>query len=140
MYKGEANVPLHMLSSFIRAGESLKIKGLEVSATKQLEADGSTSNSQPTTVLPTPSSLASLTPTSMPSVSAATSLSHIFNGSKEANATKKMSCFDQILGYIHSASFKPFEFCQHLKHQVSRTFALSYFCKNCHRTACNLGF
>lgn len=91
MYKGEANVPLHMLSSFIRAGESLKIKGLEVSATKQLEADGSTPNSQPTTVLPTPSSLASLTPTSIPTVSAATSLSNIFNGSKEATPSKKRS-------------------------------------------------
>ena len=91
MYKGEANVPLHMLSSFIRAGESLKIKGLEVSATKQLEADGTSSNNQITTTQPTPSSLASLTPTSLPAVSASTTLSNIFNGSKESTPSKKRS-------------------------------------------------
>jgi len=89
MYKGEANVPLHMLSSFIRAGESLKIKGLEVSATKQLDGDGSPAN--PPASQATPSSLASLTPTSLPSVSAATSLSNIFNGSKESTPSKKRS-------------------------------------------------
>merc|ERR1712156_1158403 len=83
------NVPLHMLSSFIRAGESLKIKGLEVSATKQLDGDGSPAN--PPASQTTPSSLASLTPTSLPSVSAATSLSNIFNGSKESTPSKKRS-------------------------------------------------
>ena len=91
MYKGEANVPLHMLSSFIRAGESLKIKGLEVSATKQLEGDGSSTNSQSAASQATPSSLASLTPTSLPSVSAAASISNLFNGSKESTPSKKRS-------------------------------------------------
>ena len=86
MYKGEANVPLHMLSSFIKAGESLKIKGLEVSATKQLEGDGSSANSQSTTSQAAPSSIASLTPTS-----AAASISNLFNGSKESTPSKKRS-------------------------------------------------
>ena len=91
MYKGEANVPLHMLSSFIRAGESLKIKGLEVSATKQLEGDGSSTNPSSAASQVTPSSLASLTTTSLPAVSAATTLSNIFNGSKESTPSKKRS-------------------------------------------------
>ena len=89
MYKGEANVPLHMLSSFIKAGESLKIKGLEVSATKQLEADGSTPSNQSTTPL-IPASLASLTPNSLPNVSSSFS-ANIFNGNKESTPSKKRS-------------------------------------------------
>ena len=75
----------------LRAGESLKIKGLEVSATKQLEGDGSSTNSQSAASQATPSSLASLTPTSLPSVSAAASISNLFNGSKESTPSKKRS-------------------------------------------------
>ena len=87
MYKGEANVPLHMLSSFIKAGESLKIKGLEVSATKQLDSNSTPPINQSSVSLPT--SLASLTPTSVPSSS--TPLSNIFNGNKESTPSKKRS-------------------------------------------------
>ena len=35
MYKGEANVPQHMLSSFIQTAESLQIRGLAEGASKQ---------------------------------------------------------------------------------------------------------
>merc|ERR1712088_1164202 len=54
-----------------------------------LDGDGSPAN--PPASQTTPSSLASLTPTSLPSVSAATSLSNIFNGSKESTPSKKRS-------------------------------------------------
>jgi len=39
MYKGEANVPQHMLSAFIKDAESLQIRGLAECASKQFEAE-----------------------------------------------------------------------------------------------------
>ena len=39
MYKGEANVPQHMLHAFIKDAESLQIRGLAECANKQFEAE-----------------------------------------------------------------------------------------------------
>ena len=39
MYKGEANVPQHMLPSFIQTAESLQIRGLCDGASKQKLAE-----------------------------------------------------------------------------------------------------
>lgn len=39
MYKGEANVPQHMLSAFIKDAESLQIRGLAECASKQFDAE-----------------------------------------------------------------------------------------------------
>jgi hypothetical protein len=56
MYKGEANVPQHMLSAFIKDAESLQIRGLAECASKQFEAEqlGSSSTSTPSRSHPGP--------------------------------------------------------------------------------------
>ena len=45
MYKGEANVPQHMLSAFIKDAESLQIRGLAECANKTIETEQLMSNS-----------------------------------------------------------------------------------------------
>ena len=45
MYKGEANVPQHMLSAFIKDAESLQIRGLAECANKTIETEQLLSNS-----------------------------------------------------------------------------------------------
>ena len=84
MYKGEANVPQHMLSSFIQTAETLQVRGLAEGASKQkLEQVAEMHSSMPLTIPSIPPPLNSF--------------------KQESNRGKKNNMVDQISGGILAA-------------------------------------